>query len=109
MRSKLDRTRGALDSLRRCGTFCWYGPVLGGPDAFDIMNLLRSIKIGHASFVDHIYTPSLLQAHSSQLFDWIAKDLLKVTIGRIYPLSKAARAHVDIESRMTIGKLLLIP
>jgi NADPH2:quinone reductase len=44
--------QASLDSLRRCGTFCWYGPVLGGPGALDIMSLPRSIKIGYANFVD---------------------------------------------------------
>jgi NADPH2:quinone reductase len=48
--------QGSLDVLRRSGTFCWYGPVLGGPGALDIMSLPRSIKIGYATFFDHIPT-----------------------------------------------------
>jgi NADPH2:quinone reductase len=101
--------QGSIDSLRRCGTFCWYGPVIGGPGTLDITSLPRSIKIGYASFVDHVPTPGLLQVHSSQLFDWIASGLAKVSIGGIYPLADAAQAHIDIESRRTTGKLLLIP
>jgi NADPH2:quinone reductase len=101
--------QASLDSLRRCGTFCWYGPVLGGPGALDITSLPRSIKIGYAVFADHVYTPTLLQAHSAQLFDWIARGVLKVRIGGTYPLAEASRAHADIESRTTVGKLLLIP
>jgi NADPH2:quinone reductase len=101
--------QASLDSLRRCGTLCWYGPVLGGPGALDIMSLPRSIKIGYAVFADHVYTPVLLQAHSAQLFDWIARGVLKVRIGGTYPLAEASRAHADIESRTTAGKLLLIP
>jgi NADPH2:quinone reductase len=99
----------SLDSLRRCGTFCWYGPVLGGPGAFDIMSLPRSIKIGYANFVDHVHTPALLRTHSAQLFDWIARGALKVRIGGTYPLAEASQAHADMESRTTTGKLLLIP
>jgi NADPH:quinone reductase len=101
--------RASLESLRRCGTFCWYGPVLGGPGPLDIMSLPRSIKIGYAGFVDHIYTPMLLRAHSAQLFDWIARGILNVRIGGTYPLAEASRAHADMESRTTTGKLLLIP
>lgn len=101
--------QASLDSLRRCGTFCWYGPVLGGPGALDIMSLPRSIKIGYASFVDHVHTPTLLRTHSAQLFDWIARGVLKVRIRRTYPLAEASRAHADMESRTTTGKLLLIP
>jgi len=100
---------GSLASLRRSGTFCWYGPVLGGPGVLDIMSLPRSIKIGYAVFFDHIYTPELLRAHAGKLFDWIVKGDLKVRIGGIYPLAEARRAHAEMESRATIGKLLLIP
>ena len=37
----------------------------------------------------------------------IEDGTLKVPISRTYPLSEAARAHQDLESRATTGKLLL--
>ena len=101
--------RGSLDALRRSGTFCWFGPVLGGPGPLDIMSLPKSIKIGYAVFSDHIPTPERLRAHSAQLFDWVAEGKLKVRIGGEYRLADAARAHADMESRRTTGKLLLVP
>jgi NADPH2:quinone reductase len=100
---------GSLDVLRRSGTFCWYGPVLGAPRPFDIMSLPKSIKIGYAVFLDHIHTPVLLRVYSAQLFEWIAKGKLKVRIWGEYRLADAAKAHDDMESRRTTGKLLLIP
>jgi len=101
--------QGSLDVLRRSGTFCWYGPVLGGPGPLDIMSLPKSIKIGYATFFDHIHTPDLLRARSAQLFDWIAERKLKVLIGGEYRLADAAAAHADMESRKSIGKLVLVP
>jgi NADPH2:quinone reductase len=101
--------QGSLDVLRRSGTFCWFGPVLGGPGPLDIMSLPRSIKLGYAVFADHIHTPELLRAHSAQLFDWIAEGKLKINIGGEYPLADAAKAHADMASRATTGKLLLLP
>ena len=101
--------QGSLDVLRRSGVFCWYGPVLGGPGPLDIMSLPKSIKIGYAIFFDHIHTPELLRARSTQLFDWITEGKLRVRIGGEYPLADAARAHADMESRKTTGKLLLVP
>jgi NADPH2:quinone reductase len=101
--------QGSLDVLRRSGTFCWFGPVLGGPGPLDVMSLPRSIKLGYAVFVDHIHTPELLRARSAQLFDWIAEGKLKINIGGEYPLADAARAHADMASRATMGKLLLMP
>ena len=101
--------QGSLDVLRRSGVFCWYGPVLGGPGPLNIMSLPKSIRIGYAIFLDHIHTPELLRARSAQLFDWITAGKLRVRIGGEYPLADAARAHADIESRKTTGKLLLVP
>jgi NADPH:quinone reductase len=101
--------QGSLDSLRRSGTFCWYGPILGGPGPLDIMSLPKSIKIGYATFLDHIHTPELLRTRSAQLFDWITEGRLRVRIGGEYPLANAARAQADMESRQTTGKLLLVP
>ena len=101
--------QGSLDVLRRSGVFCWYGPVLGGPGPLNIMSLPKSIKIGYATFFDHIHTPELLRARSAQLFDWITEGKLRVRIGGEYPLADAARAHADMESRKTTGKLLLVP
>ncbi|UVK41299.1 quinone oxidoreductase [Mesorhizobium sp. AR10] len=101
--------QGSLDILRRSGTFCWYGPVLGGPGPLDIMSLPKSIKIGYAVFFDHIPTPGLLRARSVQLFDWIAEGKLKVLIGGEYRLDDAATAHGDMESRKSTGKLVLVP
>ncbi|MBW9113711.1 quinone oxidoreductase [Rhizobium cauense] len=100
---------GSLAALRRSGTFCWYGPVLGGPGALDIMSLPKSIKIGYAVFFDHIHTPQLFRERTQQLFRWIEDGSLQVSIGGTYSLADAARAHKDMESRSTTGKLLLIP
>jgi NADPH2:quinone reductase len=101
--------QGSLDSLRRSGTFCWFGPVLGGPGMLDIMSLPRSIKIGYAVYSDHVPTPALLRQRAGRLFDWIIEGKLKVRIGGTYTLSAAAQAHADMEARRTTGKLLLIP
>jgi NADPH2:quinone reductase len=101
--------QGSLDVLRRSGTFCWYGPVLGGPGPLDIKSLPKSIKIGYATFFDHIHTPELLRARSARLFDCIAEGKLKVRIGGEYRLADAAKAHADMESRKSTGKLALMP
>jgi NADPH2:quinone reductase len=101
--------QGSLDVLRRSGTFCWYGPVLGGPGLIDIMSLPKSIKIGYATFFDHIHAPELLRARSERLFNWIATGELKLHIGGEYRLADPAKAHADMDNRKTTGKLLLVP
>ena len=73
------------------------------------MSLPRSIKIGYAVFSDHLAAPGALQEHTGQLFRWLISGDLKVRIGGVYPLAEAAKAHADLESRSTVGKLLLVP
>jgi NADPH2:quinone reductase len=44
-----------------------------------------------------------------ELFEAVAGGELEVNIGKVYPLSEVARAHVDLIGRRTSGKLLLDP
>lgn len=101
--------QGSLDALRVAGTFCWYGPVLGGPGTLDIMSLPKSIKLGYAVFAHHVRTPELLRARAARLFQWMIEGKLHPSIGQVYPLAEAATALAQMESRASAGKLLLIP
>ncbi len=48
------RPSSVVDGFARvAGTFCWFGPVLGGPGLIDIMSLPKSIKLGYAVFAHH--------------------------------------------------------
>ena len=51
---------------------------------------------------------SLVRA-ASEMFDLVAKSVIEVHVGQVYPLQEAARAHVDLEARRTIGATVLIP
>jgi NADPH:quinone reductase len=44
-----------------------------------------------------------------ELFQAVGAGELEVTVGEVYPLSEAARAHEDLIGRRTSGKLLLDP
>ncbi|HEY8003501.1 MAG TPA: zinc-binding dehydrogenase, partial [Phenylobacterium sp.] len=44
-----------------------------------------------------------------QLIQDVADGSLKVVIDKTFPLSQAADAHRYIESRMAVGRVLLIP
>ena len=44
-----------------------------------------------------------------ELLEALATGALRVTIGGVYPLSEAARAHEALEARTSTGKLLLDP
>jgi len=101
--------QGSIDSLRPCGTLCWYGPGLGQPPTFTLPSLPRSIKVGYAVYHDHVSTPALLRARAGRLFEWIQAGQLRVQIGGRYSLADVALAHRALAERSSSGKLLLAP
>ena len=52
--------------------------------------------------------PSLSGA-SEEVLGGAAKGELKLRTEHIYPLADAAQAQIDMESRKTTGKILLVP
>jgi NADPH2:quinone reductase len=44
-----------------------------------------------------------------EIFHWIAEGKVKIIVDRSFPLSEAAQAHTLMESRQTVGKLVLLP
>ncbi|HEU4463233.1 MAG TPA: zinc-binding dehydrogenase [Solirubrobacterales bacterium] len=73
-------------------------------------SLLRGSKAVIGFWLAHLLTrPDLLVPMIGDLLGAIAKDELTVTIGEVYPLSEAKRAHEDLIARRTTGKLLLDP
>lgn len=51
----------------------------------------------------------LLREAMTQIIGWIDDGTIKPPQVTTYPLSDVARAHADIESGLTVGKLVLIP
>lgn len=73
-------------------------------------SLLRGSKAVIGFWLAHLLTRSdLLGPMIRDLFAAIAAGELTVTIGEVYPLSEARRAHEDLIARRTTGKLLLDP
>jgi NADPH2:quinone reductase len=73
-------------------------------------SLLRGSKAVIGFWLAHLLSrPDLLVPMIGDLLGAIAKDELAVTIGEVYPLSEARRAHEDLIARRTTGKLLLDP
>jgi len=103
---------GFADSVRSLdyfGTLVAFGPLMDRIPPIDIFSLPKNIKITYPSVVSAIRTNDQLLRYSAQLFDWVRSGRLKAQIGHRYPLAEAAQAHIDIESRRTSGKLLLLP
>jgi NADPH2:quinone reductase len=101
--------RASLRVVRTNGTLAYFGPLIGEVPTIGLQELVNSVKLTYPVFMDHIRTRDELLDHSADLFGLVDEGRLGVRIGTRYALSDAARAHADIESRRTTGKLLLIP
>lgn len=99
----------SLRVLRTHGTLVFYGPLIGDVPTIAMNEIPRSTRLTYAVTEDHVRTPEELAARSAELFALVERGELVVRIGGRYPLAEAARAHADIESRTTTGKLLLLP
>lgn len=72
--------------------------------------LLRGSKSVIGFWLAHLLARrDLLAPMIGELLGAVAAGELEVTIGGVYPLSEAARAHEDLIARRTSGKLLLDP
>jgi len=101
----------SLKALRPRGMMVLYGGSSGQVPPFDLqrLNTGGSLFITRPTLVHYIADRAELLWRAGDLFEWIAKGDLDVRIGGEYPLAEAARAHDDLASRRTTGKLVLIP
>jgi NADPH2:quinone reductase len=101
----------SLTALRPRGYMVLYGAASGPVPPFDLqrLNTGGSLFITRPTLRHYVRTRDELLARAADLFRWTAAGRLSVRIGGTYPLGDAARAHADLESRRTTGKLLLVP
>jgi NADPH:quinone reductase len=105
----------SLMVLRARGHLVEYGHSGGQPLPIDITRLSGitgtknrgSLTITWASAGDYLSTTEELRTCAAAVFDALLQGQLSTHIAHVYPLEDAAQAHSALESRATIGKLLL--
>ena len=100
-----------LTCLRPRGTMVLYGGSSGPVPAFDpqVLNEKGSLFVTRPALAHHVATREELLERATAVLGMVASGTLSVRVGGRYPLEDAARAHDDLESRRTTGKLLIIP
>ena len=101
----------SLSALKPRGTMVLFGASSGAVPPFDI-NVLQnkgSLHLTRPTLAHYTATREELLWRSGDLFTWLRESKLKLRIERTYPLAQAAQAQIDLASRTTAGKLLLIP
>jgi NADPH2:quinone reductase len=105
-----DTFPGSLDSLKPLGMWVSFGQSSGVPPPFTTGDLQRRGSLfATRPTTAHYFArrPDLLQA-ADAMFAAIAKGTIKV-IGAVFPLRDAAAAHRALESRKTVGSVVLVP
>ena len=100
----------SLASLRHRGLLALYGGASGPVTTFAVDRLNeKGTFLTRPSLMHYTLDRSELEWRASEVMDRVVAGTLQVHIGGRYPLEQAADAHRDIESRGTMGKLLLLP
>ncbi len=101
----------SLNCLRPRGMMVLYGGSSGSVPAVEPshLSLLGSLYLTRPSLAHYTLTREELDWRSGEVYAAIQQGTLKLRLERSYPLSDAAHAHEELESRKTTGKGLLIP
>ena len=59
--------------------------------------------------VANVSTRADLLETANDLFDMVAKGIVKIAVNHTYPLKETAAAHRDLEARKTTGSVVLLP
>ena len=101
----------SLDVLRPRGMMVTYGNASGAPPAISPLELSKrgSLYMTRPTLFHFISTRQPLVRAAQELFDLIARGVIKIQIGQTYELREAAKAHEDLEARRTTGSTVLLP
>jgi NADPH2:quinone reductase len=106
-----DTFPGSLDCLKPLGLWVSFGQASGPVPEFKITLLSQkgSLYATRPSIANYTATRKDLVATASDLFDVVSSGKVKVAVNQTYPLAEAARAHRDLEARLTTGSTVLLP
>jgi NADPH2:quinone reductase len=101
----------SLNVLRPRGLMALFGASSGAVPPFDLIELSTkgSLYVTRPTLRHYTLTREDLVARATSVFESVAAGRLKVRMEHTHPLSEAAQVHVDLASRKTTGKVLLIP
>lgn len=99
----------SLSLLRPRGLMCTFGNASGAVEPMSPLTLSQngSLFLTRPTLFHYVATVEELDAKAAAVFGAIESGELEITIDTIYPLEEAASAHVHLEERRTMGKLLL--
>lgn len=93
------------------GLIVSYGNAGGMVGNVDLSVLVQhgSLFVTRPTLFHYYAEPAEARAGVERLWSMIRSGQVSVTIGQLYPLEKAAQAHLDLEARGTTGSTVLLP
>jgi NADPH2:quinone reductase len=100
---------GSLDSLRPRGMMVSYGNASGAVEPIPPLLLLQkgSLFLTRPTIGHYYATREEAAEGVAALFQMVTSGRVRPYVGGRYPLREAARAHVDLEARNTVGSTVL--
>ncbi|MDP9113267.1 MAG: quinone oxidoreductase [Acidobacteriota bacterium] len=98
----------SIECLKPRGMMALFGQSSGSVKAVDpsLLQNKGSLFLTRPTLGNYS-SPDEIRWRSGDLLGWILTKKLNLLIERVYPLADAAQAHADLESRKTMGKLVL--
>jgi NADPH2:quinone reductase len=99
-----------LKCLAPFGHLLLYGRAGGPPDPLNVFRLFeKSAKVSGFVLPVVFAMPDLMREGVEKSFALMREKKLKLVIGTSFPLAQAAEAHRLLQSRQSVGKLVLVP
>ena len=100
----------SLDCARPLGMVVIFGNASGAVAPFDLGQLAvkGSLFVTRPMLASYTGTRDDLVATANDLFDVVARGIVKIEINQTYALKDAGEAHRDLEARKTTGSTVLI-
>jgi NADPH2:quinone reductase len=105
-----DTLARSLEALATPGHLVSYGQSSGNPESPSLAALSsKSATFSRPVLFHYTADPAVLREMAGNVFDLVARGVLRVEMGHRFPLAEAARAHRELEARRTIGATVLLP
>ena len=100
----------SLDCLKPRGLWVTFGNASGNVPPFEVGILAAkgSLYVTRPTLNTHIATREALLETANDLIDMVRLNRIRILVSKTYPMSEAAQAHSDLESRGTTGSIVLL-
>jgi NADPH:quinone reductase len=101
----------SLNCLAPRGTFVLFGQASGVVAPIDpgLLASKGSLFLTRPLLGHYVATREELLQRAGDVLEWVEKGELRLRIEKTFPLGNCAEGHRQLESRLTTGKILLLP